>query len=816
MKLRSVIISAGVGLLFFSAFAQEPAPVRPAPQEERPDTAASAPAAAERPQGERTIVNIKSKRMFPIQIGEDSTVHAFVGNVVAYHNGAVMLCDSAVRYEENRIECFDNVLINKDSTYVYGDRVVYNRLTNTAQVFSPLIKMIDGQAILYTYNFRYNTLDNVGEYYGGGTMSQGRMLLESERGYYYGATRDAVCVGDVELRDSTYLIASDSLGFNMDSEIATFYRKTYIWNEKNEILSAENGWYDTRADHYHFMSDAYVLSEDQEVWADDMDYRADSDNVILRRNIQILDEGQEVLAFGDYGRYWGARGDAMLTENPSVISYYQKGDSLYMRSDSIFMYVIDSTSIYSADYIGNKVEEEEADTGEELITAPAGPESESSGPDAAATEEGMQIPGEAEQTEAGTEVGLAGGSAPDGETVAAGSDMGAVAELPGGAVSDSLSFGTGAEAPVVAPGTENEAGEEVVPDAADGGEQPALSKRELRRERREARRRAREERRAARKERAGKADDGAEANGEVQAEGEAAPTEGDAPQQDAADTGALSSDGGMTAEEEASSAENTGAEEEKERVIVGYHNVKIFRSDLQAVCDSLVSFSRDTTIHLHRDPVMWNGDNQIKSDLTVVYIVNEAIDHAVFTGGEAHGNPVMSAELDRDHYNQITGKTIEALFRDNEIYRTNVVGNAQTYYYMQDEETGAYQGFLVMECADITFMIAGQEIEEIIFRGDPVYSIYPMNMIPESQPQRLPNFVWEGERRPSKTEVFDRRIRASRRAEYEKLPQPAFPLTERIDEYRRRLIEDGLWRDRDDDITYDAREYVKRLQMQGL
>lgn len=28
-----------------------------------------------------------------------------------------------------------------------------------------------------------------------------------------------------------------------------------------------------------------------------------------------------------------------------------------MRSDSIFMYVIDSTSIYSADYIGNKVEE---------------------------------------------------------------------------------------------------------------------------------------------------------------------------------------------------------------------------------------------------------------------------------------------------------------------------------------------------------------------------------------------------------------------------------------------------------------------------
>ena len=281
MRLRNTIISVGVALLFFSAFAQEPSPLRPAPARPRQDTVQGDTVA--KPRGERTIVNIKSKRMFPIQIGGDSTVHAFVGNVVAYHNGAVMLCDSAVRYDENRIECFENVLINKDSTYVYGDRVLYDRLTNTAQVFSPLIKMIDGQAVLYTYHFKYNTLDNVGEYYGGGTMSQGRMLLESDRGYYYGSTRDAVCVGNVELRDSTYLIVSDSLGFNMDTEIATFYRKTYIWNEKEEILSANSGWYDTRTDHYHFMSDAYVLSEDQEIWADDMDYRADSDDVVLRR-----------------------------------------------------------------------------------------------------------------------------------------------------------------------------------------------------------------------------------------------------------------------------------------------------------------------------------------------------------------------------------------------------------------------------------------------------------------------------------------------------------------------------------------------------
>ena len=99
MRVRNAIATAAVAVLFLGALAQEP-PRRP---EARP---------AQRPvaQGEnKAIVNIKSKRMFPIKVA-DSTVYAFVGDVVAYHNGAVLLCDSAVRYGENRIECFDAAL----------------------------------------------------------------------------------------------------------------------------------------------------------------------------------------------------------------------------------------------------------------------------------------------------------------------------------------------------------------------------------------------------------------------------------------------------------------------------------------------------------------------------------------------------------------------------------------------------------------------------------------------------------------------------------------------------------------------------------
>ena len=90
---------------------------------------------------DRKPVDISSRLLRPVQVG-DSSVMAMVGEVMLFHNGTLITCDSLVRYSANRVECFDNVVINKDSIYVYGDRAVYSGETNTAEIFSPLIKKI--------------------------------------------------------------------------------------------------------------------------------------------------------------------------------------------------------------------------------------------------------------------------------------------------------------------------------------------------------------------------------------------------------------------------------------------------------------------------------------------------------------------------------------------------------------------------------------------------------------------------------------------------------------------------------------------------
>ena len=91
-------------------------------------------APGQEPEAEKKLIDLKSDNMGPIAPGD--SVIFLVGNFAAQHNGAVITCDSAVRYSDMRIEFFGNVLINKNTTYIYGDRAEYNGELNEARVYS--------------------------------------------------------------------------------------------------------------------------------------------------------------------------------------------------------------------------------------------------------------------------------------------------------------------------------------------------------------------------------------------------------------------------------------------------------------------------------------------------------------------------------------------------------------------------------------------------------------------------------------------------------------------------------------------------------
>lgn len=720
---------------------------------------------------------------------EDTTALCLVGNVMFYHNGTVITCDSAVRYSERHMECFRNVLINKDSLYIYGDRAEYNGETNMAHVYSPLIKVVDGDATMYTYSFSFNTLENVGRFGGGAILTKGDNRLEAESGYYYADSSVVICVDAVQMQDTQYKLKSDSVVYNLDTDVAEFATDTYIWNENNEMVNAKSGRYDRNADRFELFEDSYILTEKQEVWADSVDYKRTLENAILRRNIQIDDTDQKVLAFGDYGEYWGDREEALLTEHPSVISYdAEMGDSLYVRADSILLfterpYAVDSTEVVDSMAMADTVAQVEQmlDEGvqQQIVATNTVMESDSTVVEQLVEESALADSAVTESAEI----------QPVDSVSVAGVESAAVIEP----TVDSVPEQTIEQVEEQNSAEESNAAIKVDKASLKAAKAKARAAKVAARE---ARLKAKEAARRAKR----------QAKIEKSAKGAAS----DSLAQDSVTSDSISQfDPAADFADDESGSEvvsDSTKNDSVRRIIRAYRNVRTYRDDFQSICDSMVVLSLDSTIRLYQSPILWYGSNQVTADEIALFTANQQIVRAEFIG-----SPIMAEQIDSISYNQVAGKTIEALFRDNEVYRVNAIGNGQTLYYTTDENSGRVNEFMTITCGDISFLLKNRQIETIIWRGNPVYSIYNITQVPNDQERTLRDFVWHGEKRPTIDHIIDREVRSSRREEMQKLPQPEFPIQQSIDRRRKRLTESGQWRDRNDTLAPDVIEFIESV-----
>ncbi|MEG0807504.1 MAG: OstA-like protein [Alistipes sp.] len=765
-------------------------------------------------EGEMKIIELKSDLSGPIAPG-DSAIF-LVGNFAAQHNGAVITCDSAVRYSSKHIVFFGNVLINKNTTYIYGDRADYDGELNEARVYSDLIKVVDGDATLYTYRFIFNTKDNIGQFGDGGVMINRDSRLESIRGFYYANTKELISVDQVEMRNDEYQLRGDSVVYNMESDNAQFFDRTNIWNKDGDYLYADRGAYHKADSLYLVTRNGYVLTDKQEMWSDSIDYHRAANHVVLRRDIQIDDTEHKVLAFGEYGEYWKEPGNAFLTRRPSVVSYdLSQGDSLFMRADSMFLYTIfrrdeqqgaatdsltrttaDSTALSPADSTQRAMSGAAAlaalnTLGADSLTAHR-PPTEAAQYDSLTTADSL----------AASPVD----SLRDSTAMANAADTVQLTANERKAQLKEAAKKAAAEKRIAA----QKADKEELDAIAARRKEKATAKLKAEAEREEARLTARRlkiesklrarQARAARKGKTLAVDstalqqidslidkNTAQQDSLFNLQADSLHTDSLAVQADSLDSLAVPLDSMY-------------------RLVKGYRNVKIYRSDFQSVSDSLVAISTDSTIHLYIKPVLWNENNQITSKVMDIFTKNQQIVRAEFVG-----SPMMVSLLDTLHYNQVAGKTMVAFFHDNAIYRNDVNGNAETIYYMQDGEPPEITGMGVIKSGEISFYIEEKQISQITYRNNPIYNIYPMNKIPETQEPFLKDFHWEGKRRPTQAEVFDRQIRPSIRTAKSALRRPDFPVLQRIERHKKQLIEERRWFDRNEHIDAATEEWMLSL-----
>jgi lipopolysaccharide export system protein LptA len=181
------------------------------------------------------------------------------------------------------------------------------------------------------------------------------------------------------------------------------------------------------------------------------------------------------------------------------------------------------------------------------------------------------------------------------------------------------------------------------------------------------------------------------------------------------------------------------------RLLLAYQDVRIFKSDLQAVCDSLTYNSADSMFHFFKianTPLIWSDTSQFSAD-TIMLSMRDNQVHQIWL----RQNALVINSEDERMFNQIKGRNSTVFFRENEAREMLVEGNAQAVYYALDDKR-AYVGVNETECSEMRLFFENNTVAGIKFYAEPKGKFLPMRQAGTTESKKLEGFFWEKERRP--------------------------------------------------------------------
>lgn len=186
---------------------------------------------------------------------------------------------------------------------------------------------------------------------------------------------------------------------------------------------------------------------------------------------------------------------------------------------------------------------------------------------------------------------------------------------------------------------------------------------------------------------------------------------------------------------------------EGHKLMRAYHGCRVFSKDLQAKCDSLSYSFRDSVIRLYTRPVIWSEENQLTSDSMAVFTKNRQTERL-----ELYNSAFIVSQVDTLRFNQIKGRMLTGLFKNNELYKIDIKGNGESLYYLLDGNDIA--GVDQSKSGTIEALIDKGKITEIIIAGTPEGFIDPPDFI-RPKGVRLDGYSWLDHQRPKqKSDIF--------------------------------------------------------------
>lgn len=205
------------------------------------------------------------------------------------------------------------------------------------------------------------------------------------------------------------------------------------------------------------------------------------------------------------------------------------------------------------------------------------------------------------------------------------------------------------------------------------------------------------------------------------------------------------------------------------RMVRACHKVRAFRSDIQAVCDSLVFDSRDTCMTMYKDPILWYNNMQLLGEEIRIYMDTASIDWVNVINQTLYAERMADAE-----YNQIRGQEMRFFFDNGKLGEMQVIGSVEVRYYPVDGD-GLMMGLNCTESGKLTAYMKDGEVDKILIptKADGIF--YPLTQIPQEK-RYLSNFAWFDYVRPmNKDDIFRWRSK-SKEQQLKKVERGSVPL----------------------------------------
>lgn len=175
--------------------------------------------------------------------------------------------------------------------------------------------------------------------------------------------------------------------------------------------------------------------------------------------------------------------------------------------------------------------------------------------------------------------------------------------------------------------------------------------------------------------------------------------------------------------------------------VKAFRNVRFWQTDFQGTCDSLTYNQTDSLLTMYHNPILWNEENQISGKVITLKMTGDKVDHFI-----VEEDAFILSEENPEEFNQLSGRKIIGYILNDKIRKIEIIGNAQSIYYVKDGESAI--GTNRAESALLTiFLNDSNQAEKIVMSpqsGGILYPTFQKNI----SIIRLSNFLKQNNNRP--------------------------------------------------------------------